>query len=197
MIEIGVDRSGSLEFWREYFPDLEFWGVDIRAKQKIEEVHEGVQILRGDQTDLSFLKALIKLVDNSVDFIIDDGSHIPDHQITTFDLMFREALAPGGIYIVEDIETSYWKRHKLYGYDVNYGVGHPKSTVEIFRKIMDCCNMEYCNGILYTPNDSISHKTQKQIELITFAQNAIIIMKKNPDKYGQYYGRKYRSNNYV
>jgi hypothetical protein len=191
MVEIGVNRRGSLEFWRDYFPDCSFWGVEIKAPQEVEEVHPGNFILRGDQSDPEFLRRLIEIVDGPVDFIIDDGSHVPRHQLDTFNLLFDKQLAPGGCYIVEDIETSYWKLAKLYGYDINCGIGHPKSAVEVFRKIADCCNSEYHNGIRYTPNEPISHATQDQIETVTFAQNAIIVTKKDPDAHGAYYGRKY------
>ena len=46
-------------------------------------------------------------MDKPVFAIIDDGSHIPQHQVSTFDLLFRQVLLPGGTYIVEDIETRY------------------------------------------------------------------------------------------
>ena len=42
------------------------------------------------------------------DVIIDDGSHIPWHQIFTLETIFDTFLKDGGVYIIEDIETSYW-----------------------------------------------------------------------------------------
>ena len=39
------------------------------------------------------------------DIIIDDGSHIEEHQIFTFGVLFPK-LKPGGVYIVEDISSS-------------------------------------------------------------------------------------------
>lgn len=190
MIEIGVNRSGSLRFWCDYFPNCKFWGVEIRAEKDIEEVQPGAFVVRGDQSDPEFLHRLTKIAGDPVDVIMDDGSHVPSHQLATFDLLFRDALAPGGCYIIEDIETSYWKLGKLYGYEVNYGVGHPKSTIEVMKSIVDCCNAEFQNA-RYTPDTPISHETQDEIETISFAHNCVIVTKKDRAAHGQYYGRQY------
>ena len=45
--------------------------------------------------------------DNRYDIIIDDGSHVPQHQITSLACLLP-ALNPGGLYIIENVETSYW-----------------------------------------------------------------------------------------
>lgn len=192
MLEIGVARGGSLEFWRDYFKELSYWGVDIRAEEDIQEVHPEIFIIRGDQSDAGFLELLPKKINKELNFIIDDGSHVPDHQINTFNSLFFSLLAPGGVYIIEDIETSYWKRDKLYGYSINYGVGHPKSVIEIFKSIVDSVNLEFTNGELYSPESSISHKVQREIELIAFSHNSIIIIKKDRAAFAQYYDRIYR-----
>lgn len=42
-----------------------------------------------------------------LDIIIDDGSHLNEHVLTTFHHLFAK-LAPGGLYLVEDTQTSYW-----------------------------------------------------------------------------------------
>jgi hypothetical protein len=46
------------------------------------------------------------------DVIIDDGSHMTVHQRRTFAFCFINSLAPGGTYIVEDLQTSF---HKNWG----------------------------------------------------------------------------------
>lgn len=43
------------------------------------------------------------------DIIIDDGSHCNNHVIATFKILFP-LLKLGGIYAIEDLQTSYWKR---------------------------------------------------------------------------------------
>ena len=43
-------------------------------------------------------------------------------KVASFDYLFDKALLPGGCYIVEDIETSYWTKNGLYGYTTRWGV---------------------------------------------------------------------------
>ena len=43
-----------------------------------------------------------------VDIIIDDGSHIVYDQVISFKSLFNK-LNPGGIYVIEDLHTSYSK----------------------------------------------------------------------------------------
>jgi hypothetical protein len=192
MVEIGVDKGGSIDFWRDYFPGVRYWGVDIKAVKPSEELYPGVHVVQGDQSDVNFLTSLIQQTGDPVDFIIDDGSHYPVHQVLTFEAIFGPLLKGGGIYIIEDIETSYWKQHTLFGNRISYGVGHPQSIVEIFKAIADCCNSEFSRGELLTPCNAISHASQRMIESITFAQNALIIVKKNPGAFAAYYNRHYR-----
>ena len=56
--------------------------------------------LQGNTDDLqAFLDT--KKVEGQLDFIIDDGSHHPQHQITSFKYLFEKGLKPGGVYIIE------------------------------------------------------------------------------------------------
>ena len=109
MIEIGVQHGGSLQMWKRYLhPESIVIGIDIYAAcKKYEE--EGVRIFIGDQSDVSFLAEVVADV-GPVDFILDDASHIPRHQIASFEYLFRHGLKDGGVYMVEDCFTSYWRR---------------------------------------------------------------------------------------
>jgi demethylmacrocin O-methyltransferase len=44
------------------------------------------------------------------DLIVDDGSHINEHVIKTFEILFPK-LKKGGIYVVEDTQTAYWEEY--------------------------------------------------------------------------------------
>ena len=68
--------------------------------------------------------------------IVDDGSHVPWHQLLTFEIMFETWLKPGGLYIIEDVETSYLDgtNPRIYGYDIiDAGLGKKGSVVEKFK----------------------------------------------------------------
>jgi hypothetical protein len=55
-------------------------------------------------------------VDGGWDIVIDDGSHLPRHQLVSFCALFP-FVRPGGLYIIEDIESSYYNSPSpsLYG----------------------------------------------------------------------------------
>jgi len=95
----------------------------------------------GSQDDQAFLKRLVRegagldpdemLKENKAqqswrtggwDIIIDDGSHIPRHQLVSFSALFP-FVRPGGVYVIEDIESSYYDGPEDKGYYPSlYGV---------------------------------------------------------------------------
>ena len=114
MLEIGVggygfeDRGGeSLATWRDFFPQAEITAIDIQRKTV--ELGPRVRILQGSQVDAPFLAGPVA-ERGPFDIILDDGSHQNEHVIKTFELMF-DGLAPGGIYIIEDVQTAFMPRY--------------------------------------------------------------------------------------
>jgi hypothetical protein len=112
LLEIGVGGyddpqtgGSSLRMWRDYFPRAHIFGVDIHDKS----AHEGdrIRIFRGSQDDPGFLRSVVDEM-GRLDLVIDDGSHISSHVIRSFEILFP-LLSNGGLYIVEDVGTSYWK----------------------------------------------------------------------------------------
>ncbi len=110
LLEIGVggtdeDIGGqSLLAWRAFFPRGTIVGFDYKFKAALATRH--TRIHRGDQGSVSDLVQLITL-EGPFDIIIDDGSHLSEHQLTSFRALFR-ALTEHGIYVIEDVQTSYW-----------------------------------------------------------------------------------------
>lgn len=106
MIEIGMDEYKSLHMWLNYFPKAFIYGMDIGKSSK----GERYLVYKADQNDISELikfKEIIEATKRRILFICDDGSHLPIHIFNTFNYMFKNILKDGGIYIIEDIETSY------------------------------------------------------------------------------------------
>ena len=81
-VEIGILNGSSLKMWKEYFPNATIYGIDIDPRCKSFE-DDRVKIIIGDQNDDDFLNR-IKVEIPSIDILLDDGSHITDHQIKTF-----------------------------------------------------------------------------------------------------------------
>jgi len=101
ILEIGVQYGGSLALWVKYFPKSHITGVDIDPVCKM-HVGKRVSIKIGDQTDRAFLGQF-----KNYDIIIDDGGHTMSQQQISFDVLFP-LLNPGGMYVIEDLHTSYW-----------------------------------------------------------------------------------------
>jgi hypothetical protein len=110
MLEIGVGgynspESGgaSLKMWAEYFPYAKIVGLDIEPKRL--DVSPRVNIIQGSQIDIDVLESLVQSY-GPFDIIIDDGSHIVSHMMTSFEFLYP-LMSPSGIYIIEDIQTSF------------------------------------------------------------------------------------------
>lgn len=101
LVEIGVFSGGSLEMWRHYLgPRARVTGIDIAEECKVYE-QDGTSIFIGDQSDRSFWARFRQAVPR-VDIVIDDGGHTSEQQRITLEETLAH-LAPGGVYICEDI----------------------------------------------------------------------------------------------
>lgn len=131
VLEIGVWQGGSLRMWKEYFgPQARIHGVDIRPECKdLEE--DRVKIYIGDQGDRAFLRSLKQQIPR-VDILIDDGGHSMTQQIATFEELYPH-VAGDGVYLCEDLHTSYWKKH-------GGGFRNPGSFIEYSKKLIDQLN---------------------------------------------------------
>jgi hypothetical protein len=181
MLEIGIEAGKSLLLWLDIFPEFYIYGIEINLPTDSVS-SDRYRLMRGDQSsevDLNKCKDVIRDSGLTLWLIIDDGSHIPEHQLLTFNVLF-DLLEFGGVYIIEDVEVSYWTGiTKLYGYETSYGYEHPKSIVEVFRKVIDCVNMEFCRQEFKRPKE-IWDKHYEFIESVTFSRNCIIIRKGIP-----------------
>ena len=107
LLEIGVFKGGSLQMWREYFgPQAVIFGIDVDKRCASLDGADG-RVRIGSQDDPAFLQSVIAEM-GGIDIVIDDGSHIARHQITSFETLFH-LLARDGTYICEDLHTSYWR----------------------------------------------------------------------------------------
>jgi len=133
LLEIGVQNGGSLEIWKKYLPaGSEIHGVDINEKCKDLKFENSINFHLGSATDKDFMEESFK--DIVFDVILDDGSHKCSDVITTFEMMYPK-LKNGGIYIIEDLCTSYWEKYegKLF---------KASSSMEYFKRLADLVNFQ-------------------------------------------------------
>ncbi len=171
IVEIGIGTGVSLPMWMSLFKNAHIYGVDKESENKNNEKYT---IFKGDQSNIDDLNSLKSaLIDKNVFFINDDGSHIPEHQLKTFNVLFP-ILVEGGIYIIEDIETSYWSKGDCYNYKTEYGYKHTNSIVEIFKEVTDIINREFIIEKTKLSNKILHYD---YIDSVTFGRNCIIIKK--------------------
>ena len=128
ILEAGVYQGGSLQMWRHYFGRRAIVvGIDIEPQCKQFE-EPGVEIFIGDQADREFLRR-IRAEAGPFDIVIDDGGHTMEQQIATFEELFPALNSPG-VYLVEDLHTSYWDE---------YGGGYkrPGTFIEYAKDLVD------------------------------------------------------------
>lgn len=106
VIEIGVQKGGSLSMWRNYFgPDARLFGIDVDPACR-DRAPAGAKVLIGDQADKGFLQSVLDET-GPPDIVIDDGGHTARQQIHSFEVLYPAMRIPG-VYFVEDTETSIW-----------------------------------------------------------------------------------------
>jgi len=131
MIEFGVSQGGSLRMWKDYFgPECRIYGVDINPHCKhLEE--DGIRIFIGGQEDRQFLRSLRDKIPR-IDILIDDGGHTMNQQKTTFEELFP-SIDKDGVYLCEDLHTSYWPQF-------GGGCGKRGTFIEYSKQFIDSLN---------------------------------------------------------
>jgi hypothetical protein len=104
--------GSSLRAWRDFFPNANIFGLDIKKDVLFKD--DRIECYYTDQSDSNELEKTISLIAQNqsiknldFDLIIDDGSHVVNHMILTFNTL-KKYLKKGGIYIIEDI-----KKHEI------------------------------------------------------------------------------------
>jgi hypothetical protein len=180
ILEIGVLDGKSLLTWKEYFYRAQILGIDINPDcKKYQEPRISIEI--GSQDDGNFLSRTWQQY-GPFDMILDDGSHMNEHVIYSFEHLWGHVKS-GGVYIIEDCGTSYWS-------DWNGGYLKSDSMIEYFKRLADDVNFRGLQNF-DKPNvharredwlTDLSKQTQHgcvtDIESITFLNGIIIITKR-------------------
>ena len=160
LVEIGIGYGGCLQMWKDYLgPKAKIYGIDEKDHLCYEE--ERIKCFIGNQEDRDFLRKVKESIP-PIDILIDDGSHYPSDQIASFEELFLH-INPHGIYICEDVHTSY---RPLY----NGGYKKQGTFIEYCKDIVDALH--------YTENGNIPiNDILKGVYSITF-YSALVVIKK-------------------
>jgi len=160
----------SLRFWKAYFSKGSIFAIDIEDKTQLQE--DRICIFQGSQADAAFLNQVLRRI-GELDVIIDDGSHINEHVIFTFNLLFPR-LKMGGLYVIEDTQTSYWPGD--YGGDAT-NRNNVSTIMGFFKSLVDGLNHAEFPDPVYQPSWFDQH-----IKAISFFHNLIFIEKGRNDR---------------
>ncbi len=155
-LEIGVAKGGSLDIFQEYLGDkARVVGVDVNPDCKQSE-RDGIEVLIGNQADPDFMNGSV-VPKGPFDIIIDDGGHIPDQQLVSFLSLFPH-LKEGGVYLVEDLHTTFWlgaqaSRFGINFYDFARGLVEKLTLFHVDQRLME---------LYQTPRDQRTSKVTMQ-----------------------------------
>lgn len=170
VVELGVWKGDSLRAWKEYFPSARIFGIDRDPKPNI----PGVKIAQIEQTDDNLIGNFGDL-QGPFDIIIDDASHISSKTIRSFQLLWPH-LKPGGIYVIEDLQTSYDPVH----------YGHKEASVDPRHQPLPDgwrdtqTAMQFCKSLADEVNAGLYEEKYRlgfNISRVTFGLNICFITK--------------------
>ena len=170
LLEIGIggyqrDRSGgaSLRMWKHFFPNAQIYGLDIYDKSFVNE--DRITAFKGSQTNAPLLRTIAATA-GDLRIVVDDGSHRPEHIRETFAALFP-LLADGGLYAIEDTQTSYWPR-----WGGSFDLQDPTTTMALVKDLIDGLHWEE-----WSPTGREPSYTDTHIAAIHCYHNLVIIEK--------------------
>jgi hypothetical protein len=176
LLEVGVGGYAgalggeSLRMWASYFRRGRIVGVDLYDKTALSAGR--VQVFQCSQVDAPRMTELAQ-AHGPFDFVIDDGSHMNAHQIETFGILWPH-VKDGGIYIVEDVQTSYWPK---YGGGPLGSPAYEKSCMRWFKELADSVNLpEFLEPARGRP-------LERALGSIAFHHNLIVLKKDLAERY--------------
>ena len=167
LVELGYggyefsDKGGEgARMWLEYFPNANIISIDLFNKTN-RPLNTRFTFLQYSQDNYDLIDTLYRFKPH---IIIDDASHVCGLTLRSFYNLYQ-TLNPGGWYVMEDIEGSFWDTWSRGTKDYNdFLFPHP---VNLGRQLINDVNAKYIPG----------YKKQWDVSEIHFHQNIILIRK--------------------
>ncbi|WP_201260816.1 class I SAM-dependent methyltransferase [Embleya scabrispora] len=171
VLEIGVGGyddpnlgGASLRMWKHYFWRGRIYGLDIYPKTGITEPR--LRTVQGDQGDAEFLAGFAR-EHGPFDVVIDDGSHFSEHVLTSFTQLFPH-VRPGGRYIIEDTQSSYWP-----GWGGSTDLDSTTTSMGFVKKLLDGLNHQE----QIRPADHAASATELTVTGVHVHHNVVVLDK--------------------
>jgi len=170
--DMGYGPGKSVKVWQNFWgSNAEIWfgeynAACVTAEQKAGRL-QGINVVTGDQGDKNTLTRWLKETGGNFDVIIDDGGHTNAQIQTTFQVLFENALNPGGLYFIEDLQVG--RFHPYYLKGSKFG-----ATTELIQDWIDQLSI---NGYTQTHQRTIHHKIPAFVDWIFCQREACIVAK--------------------
>lgn len=157
ILELGVSSGASMLIWRDYLPRATIIGIDIADPPDCLAGQPGIHFLHGGQDDPETLDRAAYIAGGFFDLIIDDASHIGYLTKRSFNYLFPRWLAPGGVYVIEDIGTGFLSAypdgadHRVPAWDdavrgTELFLSHQFGMVGVVKQLIDHMMQELVTG---------------------------------------------------
>jgi len=111
VLEIGIDKGGSIKLWYDYFKSADIYGLDIISLDNVSDDLKNNDRIKlhvsRNAYDMIFIKNELINKDVRFDVIVDDGPHSLDSMVV-FLSQYSKLLTEDGILILEDIPSIDW-----------------------------------------------------------------------------------------
>ena len=176
LIEFGCAGGGSLRTWKEYFPNVEVYGIDLDENaKKLEE--ERIHIVIGNAVSKTTFDELKKEVGTAF-IILDDASHAWGDQRRSFEL-FWDILSSGGFYIIEDLECGTLGAYPNYPpeiLDAQPFYDYMQDRSKILRWAPD--REPKVNSYHFADLPAHIQKIESEMDMCVFIPGAVVVRKK-------------------
>jgi hypothetical protein len=111
VLEVGIDRGGSIKLWSDYFKNATVYGLDIIDVRTVwEGIKNNDKIILYTSTDAYNTDFFVKNFLNKgikCDLILDDGPHTLE-SMKRFINLYSQIMTDDGILIIEDVQNINW-----------------------------------------------------------------------------------------
>lgn len=165
LLEIGVWHGASIQAWLEYFPNAFICGLDNDGncwKSDNPRYHW----YYCDQCNEAALCSVRDSLER-LDVVIDDGCHLPHAQAKSFEFLWPK-LAPGGLYIIEDLHPWFDPKQNACWHD---------GASEFLWRLATAVNWTGCRYLGRPFADEAPSSYDQDFETIFIAKGLLVIRK--------------------
>ena len=103
--ELGILENSSIRMWRSYFTQAQIFGFEVSAEKVAAAQAEclpGTHYYTADVTNRASMFQAFNKANCLFDILIDDSTHLFDHQIAFVEVAM-DFVKPGGMIVIEDV----------------------------------------------------------------------------------------------